>query len=157
MWKILKKITPLEIFVLVIFAIYLIFDIQMPSTINQLIDTPLGIVVVLILTLSVFIYTNPVLGVLAIFVAYELIRRSSSVSNNVAMIQYNPIQIKVDNQMAEMNKEIHVPVSVSAPREPTLEEEVVQNLAPVVSGTPSSYVETSFRPVAEDLHNASKL
>jgi len=73
-----KKITTLEIVVFVLFVIYLVFQVQTPSFLMPYISSPLGIAVVLIITLCVFFYTNPVLGILSLFVAYELIRRSTT-------------------------------------------------------------------------------
>jgi len=157
MWKSLKKFTTLEIIALIVFVIYLLFNIQLPTAINQLIDTSFGVVVVLVLTLWVFLSTNPIVGVVAIFVAYELVRRSSAAMMDqprVAMIQYNPIQIKRDIQIADMNTNLDVNVATAAPLEPTLEEEVVKQMAPLSSGAPK-FIETGFKPIAESTHNAS--
>lgn len=157
MWKSLKKFTTLEIIALIVFVIYLLFNIQLPLAVNQLIDTSFGVVVILILTLWVFLSTNPIVGVVAIFVAYELVRRSASAvmdQPRVAMIQYNPIQIKRDIQIADMNTSLDVNAVSAAPLEPTLEEEVVKQMAPLSSGTPK-FIETGFKPIAESTHNAS--
>ena len=157
MWKSLKKFTTLEIIVLIIFIIYLLFDIQLPTAINQLIDTSLGVVVVLILTLWIFLSTNAIIGVVAIFVAYVLVSRSSSsLGPRVALMQYNPIQIKRDIQIADMNTKLDVDVATGAPLEPTLEEEVVKQMAPLSSGSPD-FIETGFKPIAESTHNASSV
>ena len=159
MWKLLKKITTLEIIVIVVFILYLISGMSMPFAINQLIDTPLGVVVVLVLTLWIFLSTNPVLGVLTIFVAYELVRRSAGTAMaapRAAMIQYNPIQIKRDLETVAMNANLNVDPATAAPLDRTLEEDVVSKMAPLSSGAPT-YVETGFKPVAESTHNASSI
>lgn len=169
MWKILKKITTLEIITIIVFAIYLIFDIQLPMVLNKLIDTSLGVVVILILTLLVFISSNPIVGVIAIIVAYELVRRSSNAivgQPRDAIFQYPTIQIKPD-QNTGIIPAIMKPASVSASAdEPagkvaqtvqfnnTLEEEVVKQMAPLSTGLPK-FIETEFKPVSEHTHNAS--
>ena len=48
----------------------------------------------MIFVLLLFLYVNPILGVLGLFVSYEIIRRSSmEVSGKVAMLQYTPKQV----------------------------------------------------------------
>jgi len=157
MWKTLKKITTLEIITLIVFSIYLIFNLQLPTVINQLIDTPIGVVVVLIFTLWIFLSTNPIVGVVAVFVAYEIVRRSADVvAPKVAMIQYNPIQIKRDTQIVDANTDIDVAIPTAEPLKRTLEEEVVKEMAPLSSGSPT-FIETDFKPIAESTHNASNI
>ena len=152
MWKMLKKITPLEIIIFVIFFVYLVFNIQMPNVINQYIDTPLGVVAVLVLTLCVFLYTNPILGILSVFVAYEIIRRSSTVPK----IQYKPpISIKRElPQIATMDFGLKQP---TFSQEPTVEEEVISKMAPISPDVSVTFVDTSFKPVAENIHNATAI
>jgi len=161
MWNPLKKMTPLEIIVLIVFIFYLILNIKTPHSISQFIETPLGIIIILMITLWMFIYTNPILGILTIFVAYELVRRGSTeiikITNNiprVAMIQPNPVPILRKHQLDEMNEAIDVNPITALPIEPTLEEEVVRQMAPLSSGQPS-FMDTGFKPVAENTHNAS--
>ena len=98
-----KKISTLEIFVFIVFVFYLVFQVQTPTFLMPYISSPFGIVFVLIITLCVFFYTNPVLGVLALFVAYELIRRSTMVSGKVVTVKYTPTQIRKDLDMIAMN------------------------------------------------------
>lgn len=145
-----KKITTLEIVVFVLFVIYLVFQVQTPSFLMPYISSPLGIAVVLIITLCVFFYTNPVLGILSLFVAYELIRRSTTLiptapGSKVVTVKYTPTQLRKDLDMAAMNP----------PKEVTVEEEVISQMAPVGVSAPISYVMTSFKPVAESTNNAA--
>jgi len=142
-----KNITALEIVAFVVFVFYLIFQVQTPTYLIPYISSPLGIAVVLLVTLCVFFYTNPVLGILALFVAYELVRRSTIVTGKVVTVKYTPTQIKKDKEMAAMNP----------PRDVTLEEDVVAKMAPLGVSEPTSYMMTTFKPAAENIHNASML
>ena len=140
-----KKITALEILIFILFVLYLVFPVQTPVFLMSYISSPFGIVIVLLLTLCVFFYTNPVLGVLALFVAYEFMRRSTLVTGKVVTVKYTPTQIKKDKEMAAMNP----------PKDVTLEEQLVYELAPVGVSQPVIDVTTTFKPVVENVHNAS--
>jgi len=144
-----KKMSVLEILLLIVFIFYLIFNVQTPSFLIDIINSPVGIVVTLLLALSIFIYLNPVLGVVGLFVAFELIRRSNVLKpvGQVSMIQYTPKQVQKDEDMVKMNPTIST----------TLEEDVVNQMAPLGVSEPAGYVTSSFRPVSEDVHNASSI
>jgi hypothetical protein len=161
------NISTLEIIVFVAFIVYLIFNVQTPSFLIGTVDSPVGVIVLMLLVLYLFIYTNPILGILGLFVAYEMIRRSSMmVSGKVPMIQYTPTQIQKERQMSEMNipKAFEQPMMHQEPmfqdrrsqnqNDSNLEVEMVQSMAPLMN-TPAGYVETAFKPVMENVHNAS--
>ena len=140
-----KKISALEILVFILFVIYLVFQIQTPSVLIPFISSPFGITIVLIITLLVFFYTNPILGVLSLFVAYEFIRRSMSVVGKVVTVKYTPTQMKKDMEMVAMNP----------PKVVTLEEDIVSKMAPYGMSEPIKMELSSFKPVAENINNAS--
>jgi hypothetical protein len=143
-----KNLTPLEISALVVFAIYIIFPFRTPSILAGTINTPLGLIVILIVTLYLFFYTNPILGVVYIFVAYELIRRSSLVKSGAAdnyMVRSTPSEAE---RSAEMNAMNPAPVK-------TLEEDVVSKMAPAQVFHADSAIDTGFKPVAERVTGAS--
>ncbi len=83
---------------------------------------------------------HPVLGVLGIFVAYELIRRTST--KTIAMVQYSPEQPVKDMEMKRMNP----------PKEKTLEEAMVDKMAPISDG---GVIMTDYEPVFSDVRGAS--
>lgn len=67
------SLSPLEIGILILFVVYLIFDIYPTDSIAKYIDTPIGMASVLIITLYMFVSFSPVIGVISLFVAYEVI------------------------------------------------------------------------------------
>ncbi len=122
-------------------------DIYPPEIFASYIDTPLGMVGVLLTTLYVFMNYNPVLGVIFLFVAYEIVRRSARVNNRVPMMLYTPSQVNKDADLAAMN-----PVTPTS-----LEEDTVEKMAPVGKSSLISYTMSEYKPVSTDIHNASAI
>ena len=139
------SLSALEIGILILFIVYLIFDIYPTESMAKYIDTPIGMASVLIVTLYMFLSFSPILGVIGIFVAYEVIRRSASINNRVAIIQYTPTQERKNVELQEMN-----PIQSA-----TLEEEMVATMAPIGKSSMITYQTSEFKPVAHDSHGAS--
>ena len=161
--KLLKsfdKISVLEILLLLTFVIYIIFPISTPLSIRSLVDSPLGYVSIFIITVLLFVYTSPLLGILYIFVAYELIRRSSSFTpvretrpTDKYATQYMPTHVpKPVVTQSEKDSELS---DLNPPVSSTLEEEMVQLRAPIGRSDPVKYTESSFKPVADNTLGAS--
>ena len=76
-----------EVFLGIVFIIYILLNVDTPSGLSKLIDTSLGYVIVAILALTVFASTNPIVGILGLIAAYELLRRSNGgsllISSNI--------------------------------------------------------------------------
>jgi len=145
---IIKSESTLDYILIALFVLFLILQIEIPAFLAELIDTPVGIATVIIIALYMFLYTNPILGVLSLIVAYEILRRSSKKTGSYALTQYVPTQATRDGEMRAMN-----PVKKS-----TLEEDIVEKMAPIgVSNQSGEVIETPFRPVFEETHYASPL
>jgi hypothetical protein len=80
-----------------------------------------------------------------LFVAYEIVRRSARVNNRVPMMLNTPSQAMKDAEFAAMNP----------PMATSLEEEVVEQMAPVGKSSLISYTMSEYKPVSSDIHNAS--
>lgn len=137
------KATYLEVILFIIFVLYIVFQPATPPGLSVLIDNPVGAVVVMAAAAYLLLYTHPVLGVLSIFVAYELLRRSTMVRFIPTIITQEKEQPKVDEKQRSFNP----------PAERTLEEDLVAQMAPIEVS--ANYVETGFKPVSEDVHGAS--
>jgi hypothetical protein len=139
--------SPLEVMIFIIFVLYLVFQIKTPF-LAGFIDSPVGIIIIFALTIFMFLYSHPILGILSIFVAYELIRRSSlKTGKDITLAQYTPTQPKINAEIKAMNP----------PQEKTLEEDVVDQMAPLGKSEPTEYVMSSFKPIAEDVYGASNI
>lgn len=142
---IFKSLTILEICLLVVLVIYLVLPIQTPHFLAKAIDSSLGMLVLFSVTVYLFLYANPILAILYIFVAYELLRRSSRSTGRAAYIQYTPTQAKRDSEMRAMNP----------PVQRTLEEDVVEQMAPIGKSALEAYAASTYKPVADKVFGAS--
>lgn len=143
----LKSMSLLEKVLTVLFIVYLVMMVPTPDWFTPYINSPLGLVVLVVLVMYLLFYSTPVLGVLSLFVAYELLRRSSVMPIAKASIENRtPSQAKKDVQLQKMNP---------SPQSTSLEEEVVQKLAPIGVSEPSQYVNSEFKPVTTSLVGAS--
>jgi len=134
--------SPLEIVLFVMFVSYLVFQPDTPIMISPFIDNIVGTIIIISIALYMLLFRHPVLGVLSIFVAYEMIRRTSV--KTVAMLQYTPEQPIKDAAMLRMNP----------PKEKTLEETMVEKMAPIGNG---GVLLSNFSPVSENVHGASMI
>lgn len=141
-----KKMTKLEIALSILFVLFIILPLNVPDLFANLIDNSLGMIVIFGLAVYMFFHVNPVVAVLFVFVAYELLRRSSKRTGKAIIQKHTPTQEKKDEKMKKMNPE----------KKETLEEEIVDNMAPVGKSDMISYVTTSFSPIAEEVGSASK-
>lgn len=141
-----RGLSKIEIALLVIFIVYLAYPFQTPRFIAPLVGSPLGLMIMFVVVVFLFFYTNPLLGVLYIFVAYELIRRSALMTNTPTIIKNTPSETKRTNDMVKMNPS----------KERTLEEEVIANMVPArVAPLESAMSDSSFQPVADKLIGVS--
>jgi hypothetical protein len=139
--------SPLEIILIIVFILYIIFPIPTPDVIASSVDSSLGILSIFCVTIYLFLYTSPVLGILYILVAYELVRRSALVTARSAIIDYTPTQINKDVEMQRMNP----------PKQRTLEEDVIDMRAPIGQSPSVEFVDTSFQPVADSTYSGISL
>jgi energy-coupling factor transporter transmembrane protein EcfT len=138
--------SPIEYILFGAFILFLVLPMKIPGDVANLVDSPLGMIALFLITVALFVYVNPILGVLYIFVAYELLRRSSLISGKTAYIEYTPTQPKKDEQMRKMNPA----------KERTLEETVVEKMSPIGQSNLSEFVNTSFKPVSVKTFGASE-
>jgi energy-coupling factor transporter transmembrane protein EcfT len=142
-----KQIQPIEILFLILFILYIVVPTEVPYEFASFIDSPLGMILLFLIVLFLFLYTNPVLGVLFIFVAYELIRRSSLVSAKTALTMFTPSEVNRAIEMEQMNPTKHV----------TLEEEIIRERAPFEKGSATDVASSPFKPVADKISVGASL
>jgi hypothetical protein len=162
-----KNMKTYEIVLLVCFIIYIIFPIQTPTSISKIVESPLGIVILFCITVSLFIYTNPILGVVYILVAYELLRRSSD-SNMTSMYNVSttdsqkppsePTRTTRTIPITQTSKDAQLQSMNTISDNPSLEEDIIrvsipsnQNHSKVVE------VENNFLPVADNVITGSSM
>ena len=136
-----------QVVLAVIFIIYLMTNMNLPYGVTKIINTPVGTGVVIILALTLLYHSHPVVGVLGLLVAYEMIRVSGRTSPNLITNNLQPTFSNKSDDMQDMQP----------PRKKTLEEEAVQNMVPLVRSTPQSKAPSPYLPVLDSTHGASEL
>ena len=134
-----------ELLLIILFIIYLIMGYKTPEPIANAVDTLVGKIVILLIVISLFVYANPILAVLGLFVAFDLIRRSSMATGIDALKKYQPSEEKKMSQFTAYNQFPY-----------TLEQEIVKKMAPIVQSG-STLKKASYTPLLENLHDASPL
>lgn len=138
-----KKNMP-QLVLSVLFVVYLVMGYQMPDGVASAIDSTIGKVIVVLVALMLFAYSNPVLGVLALLVAYRLISSSSIKTGMAGLEAYYPTEAK---KWSPFTPENQFPY--------TLEQEVVKNMTTQKFNT--DYVKAPFRPTLDDTYDAAPL
>jgi hypothetical protein len=138
-----KKNMP-ELVLTVLFIIYLVMGYKLPEGVAMVIDTPIGKIVIVLVALMLFAYSNPILGVLALLVAYQLIKGASIKTGMAALADYYPTEQKKWSPFTPARQFPY-----------TLEQEVVKNMT--TQKFNSSYVKAPFKPTLEDTHDAALL
>ena len=138
-----KKNMP-QLVLSLVFVAYLVMGYQMPANVASMIDSTLGKIIVVIVAIMLFAYSNPVLGVLSLLVAYQLIRGSSVRTGMAGLEEFYPTEAKKWSPFTPTNQFPY-----------TLEQEVVKNMTTQKFNT--EYVKAPFRPTLDDTHDASPL
>ncbi len=142
--KLLEKRNMSQLVLVILFIIYLILGLKMPDSVANLIDSNVGKIVVCLIALLLFGYSNPILGVLGIMVAYQLIKSSSEKTGMAALEQYYPTEEKKWSPFTPTHQFPY-----------TLEQEVVKQMASQKFN--ANFVKAPYRPVLDDTHDASMI
>jgi hypothetical protein len=129
----------------ILFIIYLILGYKTPEPFASMIDSIAGKIVIFMVVIYMFMHTHPVLAVLALFVAFDLIRRSSVTTGIDALQRYAPSEEKKMSQFSAFNQFPY-----------TLEQEVVKQMAPIVRSG-STLSKPSYKPLLDNLYDASPI
>ena len=140
-----EKKNILQLLLAIIFILYLILGFKMPPQMAELIDTNVGKMIVVVLALILFGSATPIVGILGIIVAYELIKRSSISTGSAALAKYYPTEEK---KWSPFNATHQFPY--------TLEQEMVKKMAPNQHFNTESKP-ASFKPILEDQHDAAPI
>ena len=143
--SLLKKENMGELILIILFIIYLIMGYKTPEPIASMIDSLAGKIVIVIIVIYMFMHTHPILAILALFVAFDLIRRSSMATGIDALKRYAPSEERKSSQFSAFNQFPY-----------TLEQEVVKKMAPIVQSG-SSLSKPSYKPLLENLYDASPI
>ena len=122
-------------------SIFILFDIKVPLVLADLVDNPVGKIVVAVLSLCL-LSVNALAGVVGLIAAYVLIQRSGDATGTIATQNYLPNEEKKSTHLSAMNQ---FPV--------TVEEEVISKMLP--STNQRDLTPPEFKPVLCDNHDAA--
>jgi hypothetical protein len=134
-----------ELFLAFLLVIYLVMGFKTPDAVANVVDTLIGKVGIFLVVVYLFSYHHPILAVLGLFVAFDLVRRSSMTTGLDALEKYAPSEEKKASQFTAFNQFPY-----------TLEQEVVAKMAPIMQPG-SSISQAPYKPLLDNLHNASNL
>ena len=122
-------------------SVFVLFDIKVPLVLADLVDNPIGKIVVAVLALCL-LSVNALAGVVGLIAAYVLIQRSGDATGSIATQNYLPNEEKKSTHLSAMNQ---FPV--------TVEEEVIGKMLP--STNQRDLTPPEFKPVLCDNHDAA--
>jgi len=143
--KLMRQEKQHEMVIFVLLILYIVFTPAVPQALAEYAESTIGQVVVVILAITLFLSTNPVVGILGFLAAYEFIRRASRVTGVYGIETFSPTEQKKQEIMAAMNP----------PPAKTLEEELVDKLVPISPNDDIGLTDGgSFQPVLGPLYGA---
>ncbi len=145
--ELFKKENVGQLILSILFVIYLIMGYNTPLSLAELVDTSIGKIAVIIVALCILSSCNPILGILGLFVAYELIRRSMITLYSGNLPSFIPSESKKSGQMSSFNQN-EFPY--------TLEQEMVQKMT-IQNNNLSMENASNYKPIQDNTHNASSL
>ena len=134
-----------QLILTIILIAYLILGLQTPQPIAFLVNNIVGQIVIFLIVIYMFLHMNPILAVISLVAAFDLIRRSSNTVYNDLLQTYIPSE---ENKMGQFTAFNQFPY--------TLEQEVVKKMAPIVQSG-SVLTKASYHPLLDNLHDASPL
>jgi len=137
----IKKSNRHNLVLLIVLVLYLVLNIQTPPMLANLIDNVYGNIAVILGAFYLLAHCNPIIGIVGLYAAYELIKRSSHSTGTLAIQRYLPTELKKEGHLSAFNQ---FPV--------TLEEEMVKQMAPLVSENGPANLH--YKPASDDTHNA---
>ena len=142
--ELLEKKNMPQLVLVVLFIIYLLMGYKTPDSVASMIDSTVGKIVVALFALLLFAYSNPILGVLGIFVAYQLIRGASIKTGMAALEEYYPTEEKKWSPFTPAHQFPY-----------TLEQEMVKKMAPQKFNT--NYVKATYKPTLDETYDAASV
>lgn len=119
---------------------FVVFDIEIPLVLAEVIDNPIGKIGVATLALCI-LSQNTLVGVVAIIAAYVLIQRSEGKTGSYGERNFLPNENKKLSHLNAMNQFPN-----------TLEEEIIHTMLPMNKNI--DLTEAEFKPVLADNHDA---
>ncbi len=166
---------PSQLILGIIFVFYILLNVQTPAFLASSIDNIFGKVLVVAIAAVIFLKTNPVVGVLGLVVAYQMIKTASVTTGTYGMKHFLPsenskmqemrafnaeqlqVQQQLDPVQGPMQEQEHMQGQIQAIShlDGLLEVQTVSQMAPlVIQGGDSGL---NYTPILGDQHSAALL
>ena len=138
----------------ILLAVFIVTDLKVPPTVDELVNTLLGKVIVIGAGLAL-LFAHPMLGVLGVIAAYRLISQAESVGSAPASnVPASPVS-NVVPQLKKLVKPVKAKKLSPTNQFPvTVEEEVIRKMLPMATPSQSP---PSYKPILDKLHDAAKI
>lgn len=178
--KFIKKISlsTLEIVASLLLVIYLLVDVSTPNYMKSILKTQMGMIILLVLLVLIGCYANPLVTILVIFAAYEMVRRSllegfEEVGPGEDEDGKGEDGVQYDDEGRELgpdgkplpdsdegdddeSEQTNLPNEVELPEGfKNLETEMVKDMAPVGKSNKIVYNVSSYKPVENNVNGTS--
>lgn len=136
---------PNEYMLIACMIVFIVSNLQLPEFISEIVSSSFG-KITLFAVVVLLAMRHPVLGVVSILFAYQLLHRSEVKTGEYQIRQYEPSQQKRDKRIIESN---YIPSDI-------LEEQMIHDMIPYAEyeDVPEP---TTFLPVSNKLHNATRV
>lgn len=126
-------------------SLLIIFPNNIPHRILNFINSSLGIVTIFAISVSLFCYANPILALLFVFLSYLSLHQFNTTTPNDHIIQYTPT---IDTHHSDDSH-------MFPPKSATLEEQVIDRMAPLGNKEPTPFIDTTFKPLYNKMSSVS--
>ena len=118
-----NKILPMNrtVILAILLSVFILFPLPLPFELATYIDTKLGSLLVVVLSIFVFVTVSPVVGILAFIAGYSLLYRAGVSTGSEVLRQYVPSEDDKQQEMLNLH---------TLNNGKTLEEEAVDNIPP---------------------------
>ena len=118
-----NKILPMNrtVILAILLSLFILFPLPLPFELATYIDTKLGSLLVVALSIFVFVTVSPVVGILAFIAGYSLLYRAGVSTGSEVLRQYIPSEDDKQQEMLNLH---------TLSNGKTLEEQAVDNIPP---------------------------
>lgn len=132
-----------QLLLIILFSIFLISGYEIPLNIASFARTIHGKLIIILISLSLTMFSNPILGIVSLIVAFDIIRRSNNAYQQIK--QYTPSEDKKSDHYTALNQFPY-----------TLEQEMVKKMAPLIMAN-ANLEPATFKPNLDNIYDASHL
>ena len=97
-------LTPPELILALLIAIILVLGLHPPKPVASVLDSLFGKIGIFMVVVYVFLHHSPLLGILFLFLAFDLVRRSSSTVIGLPSV----FETTEENKVTQMLSLIHI-------------------------------------------------